>query len=73
MSQSESKNSLDRLYCPKGIFLPPSCYPSYVAMATLHNTLRLAEMAGNRVVEREYMYRRKRPPDPCGPQDYRGS
>ncbi|CAJ0608320.1 unnamed protein product [Cylicocyclus nassatus] len=52
-SQCESKNALDRVYCPKEIYLPITTYPTYVMLSTLHmNELRLAEMRGERIVER---------------------
>ncbi|KHJ80580.1 hypothetical protein OESDEN_19744 [Oesophagostomum dentatum] len=45
----KAKNALDMLYCRKEIFHPISTYPLYVKMATMHlNTLRLAEIAGER-------------------------
>ncbi|KAL6731149.1 hypothetical protein Aduo_002052 [Ancylostoma duodenale] len=53
-SQCETKNALDRLYCPKDVCFLPSTYPGYVALLTLHlDTLRLAEMSGERVEERD--------------------
>ncbi|KHJ80367.1 hypothetical protein OESDEN_19959 [Oesophagostomum dentatum] len=56
----EAKNALDRLYCRKEIFYPISTYPLYVKMATMHiNTLRLAELAGERNVIREVEVQRK--------------
>ncbi|EYC22896.1 hypothetical protein Y032_0016g3010 [Ancylostoma ceylanicum] len=64
-SQCETKNALDRLYCPKDVYFPPWTYPAYVALSTLYlNTLRPAEMSGNRVVERGYLYQRKFNDDP---------
>ncbi|KAL6726769.1 hypothetical protein Aduo_008704 [Ancylostoma duodenale] len=59
-SQCETKNALDRLYCPKEVYFPPSTYSGYVAMSTLHlNTLRIAELAGERVVEIESLCQRR--------------
>ncbi|RCN28686.1 hypothetical protein ANCCAN_25570 [Ancylostoma caninum] len=59
-SVCEAKNALDRLYCRKEIFYPITTYPFYAKMATMHfNTLRLAELAGERRVERVVEVRRK--------------
>ncbi|CAJ0599634.1 unnamed protein product [Cylicocyclus nassatus] len=59
-SQCETKNSVDRLYCPKELFLPRTTYPLYVKMATLHlNALREAELNGERVVESRTRIKRK--------------
>ncbi|EYC45386.1 hypothetical protein Y032_0430g1306 [Ancylostoma ceylanicum] len=56
----ESKNALDRLYCRKEIFYPLFTYKLYAMLATMHlNTLRLAEMAGERRVQRVIEVRRK--------------
>ncbi|EYC29786.1 hypothetical protein Y032_0005g2264 [Ancylostoma ceylanicum] len=56
----ESKNALDRLYCRKKIFYPLFTYKLYAMLATMHfNTLRLAEMAGERRVQRVIEVRRK--------------
>ncbi|CAJ0590513.1 unnamed protein product [Cylicocyclus nassatus] len=58
--QCEAKNSLDRLYCPKELFLPASTYNFYVKLSTLHkNALTLAEMRGERTVKREFDVTRK--------------
>ncbi|CAJ0601626.1 unnamed protein product [Cylicocyclus nassatus] len=59
-SQCETKNAVDRLYCPKELFLPRTTYPLYVKMATLHlNALREAELNGERVVESRIRIKRK--------------
>ncbi|KHJ76329.1 hypothetical protein OESDEN_24051, partial [Oesophagostomum dentatum] len=59
-SSCEAKNALDRIYCRKEIYYPKSTYPFYAKMATMHfNTLRLAEMAGERVTDREIWVQRK--------------
>ncbi|CAJ0589539.1 unnamed protein product [Cylicocyclus nassatus] len=59
-SQCETKNALDRLYCPKDLFLPPQTYYLYVSMSTMHlNALTEAELKGERVVERRDRIRRK--------------
>ncbi|EYC03008.1 hypothetical protein Y032_0096g2898 [Ancylostoma ceylanicum] len=56
----ESKNALDRLYCRKEIFYPLFTYKLYAMLATMHfNTLRLAEMAGERRVQHVIEVRRK--------------
>ncbi|KHJ95650.1 hypothetical protein OESDEN_04404 [Oesophagostomum dentatum] len=56
----ETKNALDRLYCRKEIFYPVSTYHLYAKLATMHlNTLRLAEMAGERNVVRRVEVQRK--------------
>ncbi|KHJ85065.1 hypothetical protein OESDEN_15214, partial [Oesophagostomum dentatum] len=56
----EAKNALDRIYCRKEIFYPKSTYTFYAKMATMHfNTLRLAEMAGERKPQRELRIQRK--------------
>ncbi|KHJ90127.1 hypothetical protein OESDEN_10033 [Oesophagostomum dentatum] len=56
----ETKNALDRLYCRKEIFYPVSTYHLYAKLATMHlNTLRLAEMAGERNVIRTVEVQRK--------------
>ncbi|KHJ83347.1 hypothetical protein OESDEN_16956 [Oesophagostomum dentatum] len=56
----ETKNALDRIYCRKEIYYPISTYPFYAKMATMHfNTLRLAEIAGERKPEREITIKRK--------------
>ncbi|EYC05720.1 hypothetical protein Y032_0080g1330 [Ancylostoma ceylanicum] len=59
-SVCESKNALDRLYCRKEIFYPLFTYKLYAMLSTMHfNTLRLAEMAGERRVQRVIEVRRK--------------
>ncbi|KHJ99008.1 hypothetical protein OESDEN_00998 [Oesophagostomum dentatum] len=56
----ETKNALDRLYCRKEIFYPVSTYHLYAKLATMHlNTLRLAEMAGEKNVVRTVEVQRK--------------
>ncbi|RCN47238.1 hypothetical protein ANCCAN_06680 [Ancylostoma caninum] len=51
-SHCESKNSLDRLYCSKEIYLPLVTYPLYAKLSTLHmNTLRMAELSGEVRIE----------------------
>ncbi|RCN41400.1 hypothetical protein ANCCAN_12667, partial [Ancylostoma caninum] len=56
----ESKNALDRLYCRKEIFYPLFTYKLYEMLSTMHfNTLRLAELAGERRVERVVEVQRK--------------
>ncbi|EYC11087.1 hypothetical protein Y032_0052g2208 [Ancylostoma ceylanicum] len=56
----ETKHALDRLYCRKEIFYPVSTYHLYAKLATMHiNTLRLAEMAGERNVLRVLQIQRK--------------
>ncbi|EYB94530.1 hypothetical protein Y032_0170g248 [Ancylostoma ceylanicum] len=56
----ETKHALDRLYCRKEIFYPLSTYHVYAKLATTHiNTLRLAEMAGERNVLRVLQIQRK--------------
>ncbi|KAK5976122.1 hypothetical protein GCK32_017319 [Trichostrongylus colubriformis] len=63
----EAKNALDRIYCRKEIFYPIATYPLYAMMATLHiNTLRLAEISGERKVlktrevQRKYLDRKSK-------------
>ncbi|KAK5977922.1 hypothetical protein GCK32_019661 [Trichostrongylus colubriformis] len=63
----EAKNALDRIYCRKEIFYPMATYPLYTMMATMHlNTLRLAEMSGERKVlkireiQRKYLNRKSK-------------
>ncbi|CAJ0589042.1 unnamed protein product [Cylicocyclus nassatus] len=52
-SQCESKNSLDRIYGPKEVYLPSSTYSLYAKLSSLHkNALRIAELDGERVVQR---------------------
>ncbi|CAJ0608696.1 unnamed protein product [Cylicocyclus nassatus] len=59
-SQCETKNALDRLYCPKDTFLPAATYSIYAHMSTMHfNALTQAELSGERVVERVDEVRRK--------------
>ncbi|EYC15180.1 hypothetical protein Y032_0037g3365 [Ancylostoma ceylanicum] len=56
----ESKNALDRLYCRKEIFYPLFTYKLYTMLSTMHfNTLRFAEMAGERRVQRVVDVQRK--------------
>ncbi|RCN50519.1 hypothetical protein ANCCAN_03373 [Ancylostoma caninum] len=56
----ESKNALDRLYCRKEIFYPLFTYKLYTMLSTMHfNTLRFAEMAGERKVQRVIDVQRK--------------
>ncbi|RCN24707.1 hypothetical protein ANCCAN_29591 [Ancylostoma caninum] len=56
----ESKNALDGLYCRKEIFYPLFTYKLYTMLSTMHfNTLRLAEMAGERRVQRVIDVQRK--------------
>ncbi|RCN24966.1 hypothetical protein ANCCAN_29324, partial [Ancylostoma caninum] len=59
-SVCEAKNALDRLYCRKEIFYPLFTYKLYAMLSTMHfNTLRLAELAGERRVERVVEVQRK--------------
>ncbi|KAK5969580.1 hypothetical protein GCK32_003382 [Trichostrongylus colubriformis] len=47
------ENALYRIYCRKDIHYPISVYPVFMKMAEMHlNTLRLAELAGERKVEK---------------------
>ncbi|EYC36955.1 hypothetical protein Y032_0841g2631 [Ancylostoma ceylanicum] len=59
-SVCEAKNALDRLYCRKEIFYPLFTYKLYAMLSTMHfNTLRVAELAGERRVERVVEVQRK--------------
>ncbi|CAJ0597862.1 unnamed protein product [Cylicocyclus nassatus] len=59
-SPCETKNALDRLYCPKDLHLPRATYTIYTMMSTLHmNALKEAELRGERVVERRDIIKRK--------------
>ncbi|CAJ0597585.1 unnamed protein product [Cylicocyclus nassatus] len=59
-SQCESKNSLDRIYGPKEVYLPSSTYSLYAKLSSLHkNALRIAELDGERVVQRVTVVHRK--------------
>ncbi|RCN33235.1 hypothetical protein ANCCAN_20947 [Ancylostoma caninum] len=56
----ESKNALDRLYCRKEIFCPLFTYKLSSMLSTMHfNTHRVAEMAGERRVQRVIDVQRK--------------
>ncbi|KAL6743354.1 hypothetical protein Aduo_016400 [Ancylostoma duodenale] len=56
----ESKNALDRLYCRKETLYPLFTYKLYTMLSTMHfNTLRFAEMAGERKVQRVIDVQRK--------------
>ncbi|EYB92582.1 hypothetical protein Y032_0192g1360 [Ancylostoma ceylanicum] len=59
-SVCEAKNALDRLYCRKEIFYHLFTYKLNAMLSTMHfNTLRLAELAGERSVERVVEVQRK--------------
>ncbi|CAJ0607184.1 unnamed protein product [Cylicocyclus nassatus] len=59
-SQCESKNSLDRIYGPKEVYLPSSTYSLYAKLSSLHkNALRIAELGGERVEQRVTVVHRK--------------